>query len=84
LSSLKPASATPLGAAPRRELELEAGLPAGWLNVLVGPAAEIGDAFVEDERVKLITFTGSGEVGWKLRNARRASASSSSSGTRPR
>jgi acyl-CoA reductase-like NAD-dependent aldehyde dehydrogenase len=68
---LKPASATPLSALLLAELELEAGLPAGWLNVLVGPASEIGDALVEDERVKLITFTGSGEVGWKL--AKRAS-----------
>ena len=33
---------------------------------LVGPASEIGDVLVEDERVKLITFTGSGDVGWKL------------------
>jgi acyl-CoA reductase-like NAD-dependent aldehyde dehydrogenase len=49
------------------ELEEEAGLPAGWLNVLVGPAAEIGDVLVEDERVKLITFTGSSGVGWKLK-----------------
>ena len=49
------------------ELEEEAGLPPGWLNVLVGPAAEIGDALVEDERVKLITFTGSSGVGWKLK-----------------
>jgi acyl-CoA reductase-like NAD-dependent aldehyde dehydrogenase len=49
------------------ELEDEAGLPAGWLNVLVGPSAEIGDVLVEDERVRLITFTGSAEVGWKIR-----------------
>ena len=34
--------------------------------MLVGPAAEIGDVLVADERVKLITFTGSGGVGWKL------------------
>ena len=34
--------------------------------MVVGPAAEIGDVLVEDERVKLITFTGSGDVGWKL------------------
>ena len=63
---LKPASATPLSALLLAELEAEAGLPAGWLNVLVGPASEIGDVLVEDERVRLITFTGSGEVGWKL------------------
>jgi acyl-CoA reductase-like NAD-dependent aldehyde dehydrogenase len=63
---LKPASQTPLSALLLAELELEAGLPEGWLNVLVGPASEIGDVLVEDERVKLITFTGSGTVGWKL------------------
>jgi acyl-CoA reductase-like NAD-dependent aldehyde dehydrogenase len=63
---LKPASQTPLSALLLAELETEAGLPPGWLNVLVGPSAEIGDVLVEDERVKLITFTGSGTVGWQL------------------
>jgi acyl-CoA reductase-like NAD-dependent aldehyde dehydrogenase len=37
------------------------------LNVLVGPASEIGDVLVEDERVRAITFTGSSAVGWGLR-----------------
>ncbi len=64
---LKPASQTPLSSLLLAELESEAGLPPGWLNVLVGPAAEIGDVLVEDERVRMITFTGSGDVGWKLR-----------------
>jgi acyl-CoA reductase-like NAD-dependent aldehyde dehydrogenase len=64
---LKPASQTPLSALFLAELEEEAGLPPGWLNVLVGPASEIGDVMVEDERVKLITFTGSSGVGWKLK-----------------
>jgi acyl-CoA reductase-like NAD-dependent aldehyde dehydrogenase len=64
---LKPASQTPLSALLLAELETEAGLPPGWLNVVVGPPAEIGDVLIEDERVKLITFTGSGDVGWKLR-----------------
>jgi acyl-CoA reductase-like NAD-dependent aldehyde dehydrogenase len=63
---LKPASQTPLSALLLAELEIEAGLPPGWLNVLVGPAAEIGDVLIEDERVKALTFTGSGAVGWKL------------------
>src|SRR6478735_2360636 len=63
---LKPASATPLSALFLAELELEAGLPDGWLNVVVGPASEIGDVLVQDERVRLITFTGSSEVGWGL------------------
>ena len=64
---LKPASQTPLSALLLAELEEEAGLPPGWLSVVVGPSAEIGDVLVEDERVRAITFTGSGEVGWKLR-----------------
>jgi acyl-CoA reductase-like NAD-dependent aldehyde dehydrogenase len=64
---LKPASQTPLSALLLAELATEAGLPPGWLNVLVGPASEIGDVLIEDERVKAITFTGSGGVGWRLR-----------------
>ena len=64
---LKPATQTPLSALFLAELEQDAGLPAGWLNVLVGPSSEIGDVLVEDPRVALITFTGSGTVGWKLR-----------------
>jgi acyl-CoA reductase-like NAD-dependent aldehyde dehydrogenase len=64
---LKPASATPLSALFLAELEAEAGLPPGWLNVLVGPSAEIGDVLVGDERVTALTFTGSGPVGWKLK-----------------
>jgi acyl-CoA reductase-like NAD-dependent aldehyde dehydrogenase len=64
---LKPAGQTPLSALFLAELEEEAGLPPGWLNVLVGRASEIGDVLVEDERVKLITFTGSGPVGWQLK-----------------
>jgi acyl-CoA reductase-like NAD-dependent aldehyde dehydrogenase len=63
---LKPASATPLSALFLAELVDDAGLPPGWLNVVAGPASEIGDVLVEDERVKLITFTGSGDVGWGL------------------
>ena len=64
---LKPAGQTPVSALLLAELEMEAGLPPGWLSVVVGPSAEIGDVLVEDERVRMITFTGSSEVGWKLR-----------------
>jgi acyl-CoA reductase-like NAD-dependent aldehyde dehydrogenase len=63
---LKPASQTPLSALLLAELEQEAGLPPGWLNVVVGPSSVLGDVLVEDERVKLISFTGSGPVGWGL------------------
>jgi acyl-CoA reductase-like NAD-dependent aldehyde dehydrogenase len=64
---LKPASQTPLSALLLAELSEEAGLPAGWINVLVGSASEIGDVLIEDERVRAITFTGSGAVGWQLK-----------------
>jgi acyl-CoA reductase-like NAD-dependent aldehyde dehydrogenase len=64
---LKPASQTPLSALLLGELETEAGLPPGWLNVLCGPASEIGDVLVADERVRLISFTGSVDVGWGIR-----------------
>jgi acyl-CoA reductase-like NAD-dependent aldehyde dehydrogenase len=64
---LKPATQTPLSALLLAELEEEAGLPPGWLNVVVGRASEIGDVLVEDPRVALITFTGSGDVGWGIK-----------------
>src|SRR5437016_11561346 len=63
---LKPASQTPMSALFLAELEEEAGLPAGWLNVLVGPASEIGDVLVEDDRGRAITFTCPRPVGGKL------------------
>jgi acyl-CoA reductase-like NAD-dependent aldehyde dehydrogenase len=63
---LKPASQTPLSALLLTELLEEAGLPGGWLNVVAGPASEIGDVLIEDGRVKALSFTGSAGVGWKL------------------
>ena len=64
---LKPAGATPLSALLLAQAFADAGQPAGWLNVVVGKSSDIGDAMIEDERVRLITFTGSSAVGWKLR-----------------
>src|SRR5262245_54383444 len=64
---LKPATATPLSALLLAELEEEAGVPPGWLNVVVGPSSEIGDELVADDRVAALSFTGSGDVGWKLK-----------------
>jgi acyl-CoA reductase-like NAD-dependent aldehyde dehydrogenase len=64
---LKPASQTPLSALLLAELAQEAWLPPGWVNVVVGKASDIGDVLVEDERVNLITFTGSSGVGWDLK-----------------
>jgi acyl-CoA reductase-like NAD-dependent aldehyde dehydrogenase len=45
----------------------DAGLPPGWLNVVAGSSSEIGDVLIGDERVAALTFTGSGDVGWKLK-----------------
>ena len=64
---LKPASQTPVSALRLAAICEEAGLPAGWLHVLPGKASEVGDALIEDDRVRMITFTGSGEVGWGIR-----------------
>jgi acyl-CoA reductase-like NAD-dependent aldehyde dehydrogenase len=64
---LKPASQTPVSALRLAAICEEAGLPPGWLHVLPGKASEIGEALVEDERVRMITFTGSAEVGWGIR-----------------
>ena len=64
---LKPASQTPLSALLLAELETEAGLPPGWLNVVAGSSSEIGDALIDDDRVAALTFTGSGAVGWALK-----------------
>jgi acyl-CoA reductase-like NAD-dependent aldehyde dehydrogenase len=64
---LKPASATPLSSLLLAELMEEAGLPPGWLNVVVGSSSEIGDVLIGDDRVAALTFTGSGDVGWKLK-----------------
>jgi acyl-CoA reductase-like NAD-dependent aldehyde dehydrogenase len=64
---LKPAAQTPLSALLLAELAEAADLPPGWLNVVAGPSSEIGDVLIEDERVRAITFTGSGAVGWQLK-----------------
>ncbi|HMD51573.1 MAG TPA: aldehyde dehydrogenase family protein, partial [Solirubrobacteraceae bacterium] len=60
---LKPAELTPLTALRFAELALEAGLPEGVLNVVVGPGRTCGRRLVEHPDVAKIAFTGSTEVG---------------------
>ena len=61
---LKPASDTPVtGGTLLGKLFEEAGLPAGVLNVVTGAGSEIGDYFVKHPVPKMISFTGSTEVG---------------------
>ncbi len=62
---LKPAEQTPLSALRIGELALEAGIPAGVINVLTG-AGETGAALVDHPGVDKIAFTGSTEVGREI------------------
>jgi betaine-aldehyde dehydrogenase len=60
---LKPAELTPLSALRLAELVLEAGIPEGVVNVVVGPGRVVGQRLVEHPDVAKIGFTGSTEVG---------------------
>jgi acyl-CoA reductase-like NAD-dependent aldehyde dehydrogenase len=60
---LKPAELTPLSALRLAELCLEAGIPEGVVNVLVGKGSVVGQRLVEHPDVAKIGFTGSTEVG---------------------
>ena len=63
---LKPASQTPFSALALAALAEQAGLPAGVLNVVTGPAAEIGETLTQSPVVRKISFTGSTAVGRQL------------------
>src|SRR6266550_4743513 len=60
---LKPAELTPLSALRLEQLALEAGIPEGVINVLVGKSSVVGRRLVEHPDVAKIGFTGSTEVG---------------------
>ncbi len=64
---LKPAPATPLSALLLGELLAETDLPAGMFSVLPVPNERAGD-LVEDPRLPIVSFTGSGPVGWTIRD----------------
>ena len=64
---LKPASATPLIALALADIIAGAGAPPGAVNVLPGKGAELGLALVRHPRVRMVTFTGSLEVGRTIR-----------------
>jgi len=59
----KPTSAAPFTALRLAEHLVAAGVPKGVLNVVVGPGRTVGDTLVEHPRTRLVTFTGSTEVG---------------------
>ncbi len=63
---LKPAGLTPLTALELGKIALEAGLPEGVLNVVVGAGRIVGERLVEHPDVAKVAFTGSTEVGKRI------------------
>src|SRR5207302_9255674 len=63
---IRPASQTPVSALKLGEIVLEAGWPAGGFSV-VPSTTQAAAALVEDDRIRLLTFTGSPAVGWGLK-----------------
>jgi aldehyde dehydrogenase (NAD+) len=66
---LKPASATPLTAIRLGELALEAGIPAGVLNVVPGPGGEVGEAIATHPGIDKVAFTGETATGRRIAEA---------------
>ena len=63
---IKPASATPYSALALADLAIEAGIPAGVLNVVTGASSVVGGELTANPLVRKLSFTGSTEVGKKL------------------
>jgi glyceraldehyde-3-phosphate dehydrogenase (NADP+) len=66
----KPSTITPLADIKLAKALIEAGLPEEAINVVVGPGSTVGNAIVKDPRIRMISFTGSKDVGMEiLKNA---------------
>jgi acyl-CoA reductase-like NAD-dependent aldehyde dehydrogenase len=63
---LKPAELTPLTAVELERIVVEAGIPEGVFNVVVGPGRLVGERIVEHPDVAKVAFTGSTEVGRRI------------------
>ncbi|SFJ28031.1 aldehyde dehydrogenase (NAD+) [Halobacillus dabanensis] len=59
----KPATETPIMAFELAKIFEEAGLPKGVLNVVFGSGSTVGEAMIDQEDIRVISFTGSNEVG---------------------
>jgi len=66
---VKPSVEAPLSAFILAEICTEIGLPAGVLNIVMGPGREIGDALCTHPSVDMVSFTGSNQVGISVTNA---------------
>lgn len=65
---LKPAELTPIISFKLAEIMEEAGLPAGFFNIVTGWGHEAGQYLLEDERIAMFTFTGSPGVGRHIKS----------------
>jgi len=63
----KPATATPLSGLALADILKEAGLPAGWLQIILCDN-EVAELLVTDPRVNFFSFIGSAKVGWYLKS----------------
>ena len=66
---LKPASTTPLVSLALARILEKCGVPAGGINVVPGKGSEVGDSLVMNPDVRMVTFTGSLEVGRAIRRS---------------
>ncbi|MEX2486865.1 MAG: aldehyde dehydrogenase family protein, partial [Nitriliruptoraceae bacterium] len=64
---LKPAQATPVSSMWLTYALHEAGLPPGFMNLVIGPGRSVGDQLLKDGRIRYYTFTGSTEVGLAIK-----------------
>ncbi|MED1784609.1 aldehyde dehydrogenase family protein [Brevibacillus fortis] len=64
---LKPATVTPIATFLLVEILEEAGLPKGYVNIVTGAGSQVGEWLLDEERIAMYTFTGSGEVGRRIK-----------------
>lgn len=63
---IKPATDTPLSVINMARIMHEEGVPAGVFNVITGSGSQLGEPLIQDPRVRVVSFTGSTEVGRKI------------------
>ncbi len=66
---IKPATDTPMSVVNLMKACEEEGVPAGVVNMVTGPGGSVGDALMNDDRVRIVSFTGSTEIGRKVSTA---------------
>jgi glyceraldehyde-3-phosphate dehydrogenase (NADP+) len=65
---LKPASKTPVTALMLGDIIMDSGLPEGGLSVLPC-SGDVAEKMLDDKRIKMLSFTGSASVGWRLKSS---------------